>query len=257
MTMRVFFMGNNWTGWKVLEWLEEDDRQDVVGAAFHPPGERNNGKELLDAVDLPEERILDASQLNEPDTRRTIEELSPDIGLSCFLGYILEGETLDLFPEGVLNLHPAYLPYNRGAYPNVWSILDGTPAGATLHYLDEGIDTGPIVAQEEAEVRPDDTGKSLYHRLEHTCLSLFKDVWPRVLEEDVEVTPQESDEGTYHEADDVEEIDRIDLDSTYTGRELIDILRARTFPPHDGAYFEIDEGRVYIEVDLELREEST
>lgn len=255
--MRVFFMGNNRIGAQVLEHLETEDGQEVVGAALHPPDNRSHGDQLLEATDLPRDRIFDASALEKADQREQIRELDPDIGLSCFLGYILEPETLDLFPGGVLNLHPAYLPYNRGAYPNVWSIVDGTPAGATLHLLDEGIDTGPILARREVEVRPDDTGKSLYRRLEQACISLFEDAWPKWRAGELEPVEQAEEDGTYHEVDDVQEIDEIDPDETYTARELIDIFRARTFPPHDGAYVDTDEGRVYIELDLELREDSS
>lgn len=69
------------------------------------------------------------------------------------------------FPNGILNLHTGYLPWNRGAYPNVWPILDGSPAGVTLHRVDEGIDTGPIIAQREVKVEPWDTAKTLYDKL--------------------------------------------------------------------------------------------
>jgi len=247
-------MGNNRVGWKVLEWIS--DRENVVGLAVHPEDDRKHGEDILNAVDLPSHRVLDASALDDPEIRDRIQEMGPDIGLSCFLGYILEEETIDLFPEGIVNLHPAYLPYNRGAYPNVWSIIDGTPAGATLHYLDEDIDTGPIIARREVDVRADDTGQDLYNRLEQACIRLLKEAWPDIRDGTADLEEQDPDKGTYHETKDVEEIDAIDPEAEYTARELIDILRARTFPPHDGAFLETDEGRVYLELDLELREDS-
>lgn len=46
-----------------------------------------------------------------------------------------------------MNLHISYLPWNKGADPNFWSCIDGTPAGVTLHHIDAGVDTGDIIAQ--------------------------------------------------------------------------------------------------------------
>ena len=76
-------------------------------------------------------------KLKEPKVLEAIDALQPDIGLSILFDYILRSEFLELCPLGVVNLHPSYLPYNRGQYPNVWSIMDGTPAGVTLHYIDD------------------------------------------------------------------------------------------------------------------------
>ena len=63
--------------------------------------------------------------------------------------FILRKEILDLFPNRAINMHISYLPYNRGADPNFWSFIEGTPKGVTIHYLDEGVDTGDIIVQKE------------------------------------------------------------------------------------------------------------
>jgi len=52
--------------------------------------------------------------------------------VSVLFDYILKPDFLGMFPGGTINLNPALLPYNRGQYPNVWSIVEGTPAGATI-----------------------------------------------------------------------------------------------------------------------------
>lgn len=247
--MRILYLGNNWLGWKVLEWLTEQD-EEVVGLVTHPPGRSKHDAAMRGAVGLPENRVFDGAALQEPEVLQMIEELEPDIGVSVLFGYILKPAFLDLFPKGCVNLHPAYLPYNRGAYPNVWSIIEGTPAGATLHRIDEGIDTGSILARRRVEVRPTDTGRSLYEKLEQTALELFCDSWPKLEDESLDPIEQEEDEGTMHYVKDVEEIDCIDLDAIYTARELIDILRARTYPPHPGAYFKHEGRKVYLRLEL-------
>ena len=257
--MRILVLANNWVGWQVLRWLKEQGEQ-IVGLAVHPPEKQKYGDEILSCAQMPTERVLDGSQLHRAELLKMIREVRPDIGVSAFFGYILRSEFLAMFPQGVINLHPAYLPYNRGAYPNVWSIVDGTPAGVTLHYIDAGVDTGDLISQQRIEIEPVDTGATLYQKLENACVSLFKDTWPLIHSGQVLSAPQPSGEGTRHRARDIEQIDLIDLEGTYTGRELIDVIRSRTFPPHRGAYI-VHEGRkVYLRLQLldedQLRKEA-
>lgn len=247
--MRVFYMGNNWLGRRVLEWLVQRG-EEIVGLAVHPEEEGTYVDEIRDAPSLEESRIFDGSSLRDEETIEAVRRLEPDIGVSVLFGYILLPAFLDLFPEGAINLHPAYLPYNRGAYPNVWSIVDETPAGVTLHRIDEDVDTGDILSQRQVEVRPADTGRSLYRRLEQAGLELFRSTWPRLMAGEIEGTSQDEEAGTKHYVRDVEDIDEIDLDAEYKVRDLINILRARTFPPHDGAYFEENGRRVYLRLEL-------
>jgi methionyl-tRNA formyltransferase len=248
--MKIFYMGNNWLGWKVLEWLVEQD-EEIVGLAIHPSEARMHGEDLLSAANLPDEKVFDASRLEEKSVQRRVRDLEPDIGISTLFDYILRPSFLDIFEEEVINLHPAYLPYNRGQYPNVWSIVDGTPAGTTLHYIDPEIDTGDIIARKSVEVEPVDTGKTLYEKLERASLELFRETWPTIVSGTVSRVEQRKEEGTYHRTEDVDQIDEIDLEASYKARDLINILRARTFPPHESAYFEEDGEKVYARVSLE------
>jgi methionyl-tRNA formyltransferase len=252
--MRILFLGNNWVGWQVVRWLKEQNEQ-IVGLVVHPPHKRKYGDDIIRCAQVSPECIFDGSQLRLPQVLQAIEALRPDIGLSVLFGYILAPEFLNMFPYGVVNLHPAYLPYNRGKYPNVWSIVERTPAGVTLHYIDAGVDTGDIIAQRQVPIEPVDTGETLYRKLDQACIELFKDTWPLIRSGHAPRIRQCSDKATYHRTRDVERIDHIDLDRQYTARELIDIIRSRTFPPYPGAYF-IHEGRkVYLRLQLLYEEE--
>ena len=172
-------------------------------------------------------------------------------------GYLLKPEFLDRFPRGCINVHPGMLPYNRGAYPNVWSIIEGTPSGVTVHYIDEGIDTGDVISQREVPAGPTDTGESLYRRLEIAAVSLFADTWPEIAAGNAPRTPQSGDgPGTEHRVRDVETLDEIDLDAEYKAGKLIDVLRARTFPPYSGAYFMDNGEKIYMCLHLHREGES-
>ena len=86
--------------------------------------------------------------------------------------HLLTQPFLDRFP--VINVHPSLLP----AFPGTRAIEDALAAGVaetgvTVHFVDEGVDTGPVIAQERLDVRPDDTAESLrerVHEVEHRLL---------------------------------------------------------------------------------------
>lgn len=253
--MRVVAFVNGRVGRDVVRCLAGDERADLEGLVVHPPGERSYGSEILAAAGLPDERVVEAPAVKSERGRSWVREVGADVGVSAFFGYVLPPEVLELFPEGAVNLHPAYLPYNRGTYPNVWSIVEQTPAGVSLHYMDEGVDTGSVLARRRVTKEPWDTGATLYRRLEDACVRLFEDAWPEFLKGRLEPEPQDPDAGTHHVRADVEEIDRIDLDGTYRARTLIDRLRARTFPPHECCYFEEEGHRIYMRLHLWPEEE--
>jgi methionyl-tRNA formyltransferase len=201
------------------------------------------------------DRVFDGSRLREPAVVAALAALRPEIGVSVLFGYRIPPDVLAIFPSDCVNVHPAYLPFNRGAYPNVWSIVDRTPAGVTIHFVDDGLDTGDIVAQRRVAVEPTDTGETLYRRLEEASLALFRETWPLIRSGGAPRTAQQPDAGTFHRVRDVARIDEIDLDASYNARSLLDVLRARTFGSFDGAYFRDGKHKVYVTVHLRESEE--
>ena len=86
--------------------------------------------------------------VNSSETAAFIEALAPDLMISAFFGQIIDKQIFSLPRLGTLNLHPGWLPAYRGAMSYVWTLVNGERmGGATLHWMDEGIDTGPIVAR--------------------------------------------------------------------------------------------------------------
>ncbi|HWZ83136.1 MAG TPA: formyltransferase family protein [Terriglobales bacterium] len=245
--MRLICLVNNHLGWQALEYLRQQEQ--VVGVVMHPPERANFEREIRASSGSAE--LFTAADLMDSACLKRIAELKPDLGISVLFGYLIKPVFLSLLPQGCLNLHPAYLPYNRGAYPNVWSIVDGTPAGVTLHYIDEGVDTGDVVAQKAVPVSCTDTGEILYHKLEAAGMQLLSETWPAIQDGRIDRVPQRSGEATFHKVADVAEIDEIHLEKSYPAERLLRVLRARTFPPHRGAFFRRDGRKVYVRVQFE------
>ena len=92
--------------------------------------------------------------------------------------HILKQNVLALFPNRAINLHISYLPWNRGADPNLWSFVENTTKGVTIHYIDTGIDTGDIIVQREVHFKlENETLATSYIKLQNEVESLFKQHW--------------------------------------------------------------------------------
>jgi len=214
--MDIVFLGLNGIGRRVYDWLVD------------------NGEHVRCV--LTSQRQLDL-----------LEILRPDLVVSAGFRDIVPARYLEIPSYGCINLHKSLLPYNRGAQPNVWSIVEDTPAGVSMHYMDSGIDTGPVIAQRGVQVEFSDTGETLYRRLEEVQFELFRETWPSIRAGQVEPQPQ-SGSGSLHYKRDFGELCRLDLDSMYRVGELINVLRATTFPPYRNAYVVKNGRRYYIEI---------
>jgi len=117
--------------------------------------------------------------------------------------------------------------------------------------MDEGIDTGDYIARKEVKVSPEDTGKTLYKKIEFACIEIFKETWPSIISGNFMQYNQINEEGSFHQKKDVNLIDHINLDKSYNARNLINILRARTFDNYESAYFKEDGKKYYIRVLIE------
>ena len=90
-----------------------------------------------------------------------------------------------------MNLHISLLPWNRGAFPNVWSFLEDTPKGVTIHYMDEGIDTGDIIVQKELNMDKErGTLSTSYESLHSEMQILFKRHWNKFKRGELTPKPQ-------------------------------------------------------------------
>lgn len=252
--MRILLFANNWGGWRITRWLREQG-ENIVALVVHPPDNRKFTDEILAAAEMRPDRVFDARQLRDPATLAALRDLAPDLGLSAFFGYILKPDVFNIPKRGCINTHPAYLPHNRGWHPNVWPFLDGSPAGVTIHHIDAGVDSGDIIAQRLVPIQPTDTGGTLHQRLTRELVELFAATWPAIKDGSAPRRPQGEAQATTHRAADMEAYDRIDLDRHYRGRELLALLRARTYPPYPAAYFEQDGRRIFVRVEL-LTEEA-
>src|SRR5216684_2691142 len=119
--------------------------------------------ELAWEQDIP---VWEVRQLSDPETLRVLATYHPDmICVACFSKHIPHG-ILDIPPLGCLNVHPSLLPANRGPEPLFWAFRQGSrKTGVSIHFMNEGMDTGDILAQASIDIP---VGIS-YAELEQQC----------------------------------------------------------------------------------------
>lgn len=253
----VVFAGDREVAVEVLEFLTENE-VDVAGLLLPPSGEASHDEKILELVEKEETHcILRGSQFREEAGKRLLKNISPEYILSVHFQYIFPEDVLSIPKHGIVNLHPAYLPYNRGWHTPSWAILDQTPYGATLHFMNEEIDSGEIIARKEIDIRPEDTADSLYSRVMDVEVELFKSTWPKLADFSYQTTAQSESEATIHTKDDLKKIQKIDLDNHVEVGRLLRKLRALTTNKlEEAAYFERDGDQYRVQIDITAEEES-
>lgn len=97
-----------------------------------------------------------------------------DFIISFGYRHIIKNDVIKEKQGRIINMHISLLPYNRGADPNLWSYLENTPKGVTIHLMDEGLDTGDIIVQKKViDDEENDTLKTSYDRLISEITDLF------------------------------------------------------------------------------------
>ncbi len=232
---RVVFMGSPSFAVPALEALV--GTYSVVGVVTQPDRPAGRGSRLRPPpVKVAAERlglpVFQPERVAAPDALAHLRAWAPDVVIVAAFGQILPPELLSLPPCGCLNLHASLLPRWRGASPIAAALLAGdTVTGVTLMQMDEGVDTGPILARREEPIRPDDTTGTLTERLARVAAELLMEVLPGYLAGEVRPAPQPEEGVTY-----CRPLKKADgrLDWTRPATELERQVRAMT--PWPGAF---------------------
>ncbi len=171
---------------------------------------------------------------------RSVPDL--DVGVVVAYGRILRPEVLAATRVGYVNIHFSLLPRWRGAAPVERSLLAGDEmTGVSLMYLDEGLDTGPIISVIETPIADDETGGTLTARLSHLGAVLLSDTLPGFIAGSLQPAAQISAGATYAARLSSEEA-RLDHATTAADLER----RVRAFNPRPSAWLTVDGDRLKV-----------
>ncbi|MHB8470998.1 MAG: formyltransferase family protein [Gaiellaceae bacterium] len=245
----VALLANDAPGLRVAEYLAS--RGDRIERLYlHAEEQRKLGDEIVAASGCPPERVFEAVALKDPAHVTGLREANIEWIVLVYWTHLISADVIACVRRGTVNFHPALLPVNRGWYPHVHSILDGTPTGVTLHAVDPSADTGPVWAQRPVPLSPYDTAFTIYNRLQDEIVDLFREAWPKIVAGELVPTAQDESEAVYHRKSEIVELDELDLDAVMPVRDVINRLRARSFGSRGFAWYKENGERVYVNVRL-------
>ena len=243
--IRIVFMGTPVFSVPVLEGLLNDSNYEVVGVVSQP--DKKVGRhQVLTPSPVSQVAISNGIKLLRIEKVRSeyqeILDLDPDMIVTCAYGQIIPKEVLDYPKYGCINVHASLLPKLRGGAPIHKAIIDGySKTGITIMYMDEGMDTGDIISQEEIEILDSDTVSILHDKLSVLGRDLLLKTLPSIISGNVKRIKQNSDEVTF-----AYNIKREDehIDFNDTKRNVFNLVRGlNSFP---GAFAILDKKIVKI-----------
>lgn len=173
--MTILFLTNNYEVTEsLIKWLESNEEQIIV-----------YGKKL---------------------SLTYLNKIKPDLMISYNYIYLLKEDVLKFIKYRAINLHISLLPWNKGIKPNLWSFLENTPKGVTVHLMNKGLDTGDILLQKELYFdEKNETLGTSYKKLHQAIQRLFINNWNNVKNFNIKPIKQKG-KGTIHTKKDFDKV---------------------------------------------------
>lgn len=192
MNSKVIFFGTGAYVLPIIEQLNKDFEVRLVLTTEKTDSEsvsefsRENNIELISVVKF------------DQDVASEIKKSGAEVAVLAYFGMILPKQILDIFSKGIINVHPSLLPKYRGSTPVQAAILNGDKkTGVTIIKLDEQVDHGPILSQQETKILSSDTSSTLYERLFIIGSQLLSKTLPRYLDRQLKPVEQDHSKATF------------------------------------------------------------
>ena len=127
----------------------------------------------------------------DPYDADSVDEFSPDIILSSGYDRLLRPKTIQKYSQRIINLHAAYLPWARGIGTTLFATILRYPYGVSVHFINEGLDTGNLIARKIVQTEQDDTLRTFYSKLLSATEDLFFESFPKIVSGQTNGVPQE------------------------------------------------------------------
>ncbi|WP_425642708.1 ElyC/SanA/YdcF family protein [Marinomonas gallaica] len=183
---------------------------------------------LFLGYDQSQTRLIDlliSHQCRVDHTQEPVAQLKGyDLVVSFGYRHLLSAEVIEQADCPIINLHIAYLPFNKGAHPNFWSFYEGTPSGVSIHLIDQSIDTGQLLYQQKLHFdTSNESFASTYEALSDAIESLFETHIHDILMHRFPVTTQRP-YGTFHNQGELPE----GVNWSHNIEQTIQALKARS-----------------------------
>lgn len=173
---------------------------------------------------------------------KKIIDLNPDLIVTCAYGQIIPKELLNFPKYGCINIHASLLPEYRGGAPIHKAVMDGKDkTGVTIMYMDEKMDSGDILYQEELEITSEDNTSTMFNKLSILGKKMIGTFIPKLIKGDFTRTPQDASKVTY-----AYNISKEDEKLCFADNSINVFNKIRGLSDLPGAYAFLDNRRVKI-----------
>lgn len=246
---KIAFLGSSQLGVKCFQHLLSCPDIKMVALLIYPPkigGIHDPAyKELIELARQYSVALIEKEE--------DLLQFDLDIGFTVHHLKIIKKPIIDHFSVGIVNLHSGPLPEYRGNFPFVHAICDGKNTyGATIHFIDEGVDTGPIIKSSECSIEPEETSWQLFEKLRTILYNDFISILPSVISGAVKATPQSeiikstNIQPKTYTREMLEEKRKID--PFWTQQKIYNHIRAFQFPGIEPAYTIISGKKIYLKI---------
>lgn len=218
-TLKIVFAGDITAGAPILKKIEA--KAELCGVfALEPERIKDSGKLFVSNV----------KEINSPKNLNLLEKLSPDLIINFNSTEIFSERLLEIPSIGAVNFHPGPLPEYAGLYVYQWAIINGEEKyGITIHTMEKSIDTGKILEEERFEIKPYDTGLTLYMRtLNKGCMLLEKFIDKVAVSRKLDGKEQDLSKRGYYGKNALKS-GRIDFNKT--PEQIVNFVRALSYRP--------------------------
>lgn len=250
--MNIVVFGNVPLATWVVKRLQAASDAKIVGVVCDPVSRdfRHHGLELPGLCDYARQAKIPVLTLTDLPT--SVSGVRRLVGISCRFPHIIQESVIDLFDHGIVNLHGGELPRFRGVNIANHVILEKVPKGAgTLHFIDRGVDTGPIIDREYFDVEDSDTAYDVFLKTQDALMTVFERNLDALVSGTLRAVPQDEflargETARLYKSGDLAKFREIPADAKPS--EILRIARAFTFPGHEPAYLSIEGQKVYVSV---------
>lgn len=202
---KVIYFGNE----RLVSGLEKTDAPilrglidrgyNVVAIVSHYSDSKSRNQRKLEVASVAAEHNIPLFTPSRPsEIIGELRKLQANVGVLVAYGRIISQEIIDLFPNGIINIHPSLLPSYRGPTPIESAILHGDrETGVSIMQLSAGMDEGPVYGQYAIAMTGAESKTELYHRIVTVSTELFFELFPAIIDGSLQPTPQDDSTVTY------------------------------------------------------------
>lgn len=241
---------------EVCKLIINNEQCQLVGAVIGNDAPKNNDpfintpilKEYAETNNIPIFKLSELPAL--------FEKSSLDFGVCARFSKILKAQHIDIFKFGVINFHGGLLPDYAGLYSVNHVLLNNeNKSGGTIHWIDEGIDTGEMIKRCEFDISPLDTAFSVFQKTQIALLEGLKDILNDLLSSSFEYKEDKlskESKARYYNKKSLENKKEVNITKLIAGdNSEFNRIRAFDFPNHEPAYTIIDGVKVYLRITYE------